>query len=301
MINNKLSLLALIVALVALALGAFHPAKDTSEKPNKETAYERVLRTQTLRCGYIPEVVNLTKDPNTGAIGGMDREITEALGKKLGLKVVWAEETGWATLVSGLNTARFDALCNAAWVSPNMSKEGYYSRPYYYQPLFTAVRLDDHRFDENLGNLDDEKISIASMDGDNPRFVAEEEFPKAKIYTLPDMAGDAAVLDSVAMGKADATFEDVNDFEVYNQHNPNKLKLVQFDKPLRVFPVAYVLPLGDEKFRAMINAAFDELIYGGQIEKILKRYEQYPNSFIPIERPHTTNAVNASPVQEAPK
>ncbi|MDR3425404.1 MAG: transporter substrate-binding domain-containing protein [Alphaproteobacteria bacterium] len=289
MTSDKTSLIALIAALAALAVAVLHPARTAGEKAAaRETAYERVIRTQTLRCGYIPTTPNfIYKDPNTGSLSGVDYEITEALGRKMGLKIVWAEETGWATMVPALNASRFDAVCNAAWVNPNVAKEAYYARPYYYQPTFVVVRANDNRFDKDRDALNAPEVSIASMDGDNPRFVAQEDFPKAKVYPLPDMAGDSMVMESVATGKADATFEDANDFGDYDKHNPNKLKLVQLDKPVRIYPVAFVLPMGDDKLRGMINAAFDEMIYSGQVDKIMQRYDLYPNSYIPIERPHT--------------
>ena len=293
--KNKTASFALIIALVALAITATHPTKNGEDKfAAKETAYERVVRTQTLRCGYIPFVPNLVKDPNTGSLSGIDYEITEALGKKLGIKIVWAEETGWATMVPGLKASKFDALCEAAWVSPAVAKEAYYARPYYYQPLLLVVRLDDHRFDASLDALNAPDISIASMDGDNQRFIAEEDFPKAKVYPLPDMAGDAMVLESVASGKADATFMDAADFGYYNEHNPNKIRQTQLANPVRIYPVGFVLPMGDDRLRGMINAAFDELIYSGQVEKILKRYEKYPNNFVPVERPHTLGGAEPS-------
>ncbi len=283
--------LALGLALIALGVVLFGSPKGAEEKAStRETAYARVVRTQTLRCGYIPFVPNLVKDLNTGAISGLDHDITEALGKKLGLKIVWEKESGWGTMVSDLQTRKFDALCNADWVSPNVAKEALYTRPYYYQPLFVVAQATDKRFDDSLEALNDAKIRIASMDGDNPRFVAEEDFPKAQIYTLPDMAGESMVLESVGTRKADVTFVDAANFADYDQHNPGKVKLVQLDHPVRIFPVAFVLAGGEDRLRSMLDAALDELIYSGQVDKLLKRYETYPNSFIPVERPHAGTA-----------
>ena len=147
------------------------------------------------------------------------------------------------------------------------------------------MRADDTRFDANLDALNDQSMSIASLDGDNPKFIAEEEFPKAKVYTLPDMSGMPMLMESVATGKADVTFSDAADFGDYNDHNPGKLKLTQIENPLRIFPLGFMLPMGDDRLRSMINVALEELIYSGQVDKLLMRYEKYPHSFIPVERP----------------
>lgn len=53
--------LLLALALLILALPA---AAETG----KESAYECVMRTGTLRCGYILLPPEMNKDPNTGAL-----------------------------------------------------------------------------------------------------------------------------------------------------------------------------------------------------------------------------------------
>lgn len=273
----------LVLAGVFLTLNKANGPKV--ESPVVESAHARVIRTQTLRCAYVPFIPNVVKDPNTGTLGGLDVELTEALGKKLGLKIVWAEEVGWGTATAGLKAGRYDAVCNGAWYLPPESKEAFFSRPYFFQPLFTVVRADDARFDANLDAVNDSSVSIASMDGDNPKFIAEEEFPKARVYTLPDMSGMSMVLESVATRKADVTFADASSIGDFNDHNPGKLKIIHPHNPLRIFPVGFILPLGDESLRSMIDVALDELIYSGQVERLIKKYEKYPNTFIPVQRP----------------
>ncbi|MDX2028484.1 MAG: transporter substrate-binding domain-containing protein [Alphaproteobacteria bacterium] len=276
-------------ALISVAtFSVMHSRSPEGKAP--ETAYSRALKTQTIRCGYVPFPPNFVKDPNTGKISGLDYDITEALGRKLGMKIVWAEETGWGTAVAGLDTGRFDALCNAYWINPSTGRQAYFARPYYYQPLFVVTRAKDARFNRSREAINDSGVKIASMDGDNPKFIAEEDFPKAQIFTLPDMAGMGMVFESVATGKADLTFASANDFGEYNEHNRGKLKLVLIDQPVRIYPAGFILPLGDDKFRSMIDTAMDELIYSGQVDAIVKRYAKYPHGFIGIERPRTLNS-----------
>jgi polar amino acid transport system substrate-binding protein len=290
--NVLFILFVLLLSIIASITTIYIYPSVKSPISKSETAYERIIRTQSIQCGYVPFVPNVMKDPNTGQISGMDYEITEALGHKLGVKIVWTDEVGWATVVPGLKTGKYDAVCNADWVNPTEGREAYFSRPYYFQPLFVVTRADDTRFDKDIDAINDAGIKIASMDGDNPRFIAEEDFPKAQVFTLPDMSGMPQVFESVATGKADITFSDAYSLGDYVEHNPGKLKLTQLDHPVRIYPVGFVLPMGDERLRAMINTAMDELIYSGQIDKILKRYEKYPYSFISVERPHSLEHIN---------
>lgn len=290
--KNTSPVISAVLLSVIASIAAVHflnPAPQSATKT--ETAYERVIRTQTIRCGYIPFVPNLVKDPNTGQMSGMDYEIAESLGHKLGVKIIWAEEVGWATVVPGLKAGKYDALCNADWVNPTEGREAYFSHPYYYQPLFVVTRANDVRFDKDVNTLNNAMIKIASMDGDNPKFIAEEDFPKAQIFTLPDMTGMPMIFETVATGKADTTFADAYSLGDYMDHNPGKLKMTQIDHPVRIYPVGFVLPMGDDKLRAMINTALDELIYSGQVDKILRHYEKYPYSFISVERPRVMEKI----------
>ena len=289
--RNPISFALLLSALAGAATSMLTTRMADNAPVQRETAYERVIRTQTLRCGYVTFVPNLIKDPNTGIMSGVDYDIAEALGRKLGMKIDWAEEVGWATVVPGLKVGKYDALCSGNWINPKLGQQAYFSRPYYYQGAFVVVRADDVRFDKDVTAINKPDVRVASLDGDNPKFIAEEDFPKAQIFTLPDMAGEPMVMESVALRKADVTFMDAYNFGTYDDHNRGKLKLTQLDHPVRLYPAGYVLPAGDDRLRAMINTALDEMIYSGQMEKILQRYAKYPYSFTPIERPKLTASV----------
>ncbi len=275
--------LALVISIIALVL-VLHAQPQLSPTKN-DSAYERILSTQTLRCGYVIFTPNVLKNPNTNALYGVDVDIVEALAKKLDLKVDWVEEVSFGTAVAGLKAGRYDVLCSGDWIDPHQGKEAFFSRPNYFQPMFTVVRANDHRFDASLDKINDPNIKISALDNDDPMMVAHEDFPKADIFALTDQAAFGMVMESVATNKADVTFSDAASFGDYDAHNSGKLKLIHTTEPVRIYPVGYMLPMGDVRLKAMIDSALDELIYSGQIDKILARYEKYPNSFILIDRP----------------
>jgi len=285
--KNALLVIVLLALSAVVSFTTVRAVNKPAASAKTESTYERVMRTQMIRCGYVVFSYGIIKDPNTGAMSGLDYEVTETLGRKLNLKIEWVEEVGWGTAISGLNTGRYDAVCNAAWVNPTQGREAYFSRPYLYQPLFVVTRANDTRFDQDMGAIDNPAIQIGSMDGDDPQFIAQEDFPKAHVYNIPAMSGVPMVFEAVSDGKADLTFSDPYEFGDYNAHNQGKLKMTQTANPVRIYPAGYIMPMGDDKFRAMIDTALDEIIYSGQMDKILARYAKYPYSFIPVERPKT--------------
>jgi ABC-type amino acid transport substrate-binding protein len=65
----------------------------------KESAFDRILRTQTIRCGYVVYPPSIIKDPNTGRLSGIFYDITEKMGERLNLKIEWTEEVVFPTMI----------------------------------------------------------------------------------------------------------------------------------------------------------------------------------------------------------
>lgn len=68
-----------------------------SPAAHAESVYERVIKSGTLKCGYIPYPPAMIVDPNTGEKSGIFYEFMNEVGKRLSLKVEWVQESGWGT------------------------------------------------------------------------------------------------------------------------------------------------------------------------------------------------------------
>jgi len=47
--------------------------------------------------------------------------------------------------------------------------------------------------------------------------------------------------------------------------------------------------MGEDKFKAMIDVAIDELVFEGTIDRILKKYETVPSQFLRVTLPYKMN------------
>ena len=144
--------IVVLLALIAGFIGAtLNHGKNHSINEKKETAYERVMRTGTIRCGYAlwpPNILN--KDPNTGKLFGALYDITEKAAANLSLKVVWAEETGWGTWPEGLNSGRFDVFCSTGWhIAATGRSVRFVPTPIFYNPVYGYARINDMRFNDD--------------------------------------------------------------------------------------------------------------------------------------------------------
>jgi ABC-type amino acid transport substrate-binding protein len=242
-----------------------------------ESTYQRVVRTGVIRCGYASWAPFISKDPNSGAIVGFNHDIFEAIGKELGLKVEWTEEVGFGNYIEGLNTNRYDMMCQTVWPDPGRFKNATLTLPVHYHKVYVVARANDERFDRDYEKLNDASFVAAAIDADITQSIAQVDFPKAKIDALPQNADAGQLFMEVADGKADATFVDYGFFQDYDKKNPGKLKTV--GSLLHVYGSVFSMKAGEMDMKNLIDSAIVSLTNKGVIANILSRVD--PNSIPP--------------------
>ena len=215
MMNNKVAVMALVVALIALGIVLFQPTYE-EHLANKETTFARVMRTRTLRCGYAVWSPVLYKDVKTGEIRGIAHDVMEAVGKKLDLKIEWAEETSWGTLVEGLATNRYDATCVVLAQLSARAKVISFSVPVFFASQYMIVRNDDARFKKNA-DVNDPSHSLVVLEGEAASLVVKQKYPKAAIRALPQNTDYTLIFQELETKKADVAIMELAAFKEYEK------------------------------------------------------------------------------------
>ncbi|NTU76509.1 MAG: amino acid ABC transporter substrate-binding protein [Alphaproteobacteria bacterium] len=280
--------MALVFTCVLLALSACKPSETAPNdaSPSSDAAYDRVLSSGTLRCGYILYPPNLMRDPATGDFSGIFYDLTQDLARRLNFKVEWVEEVSWATYIEGLKLHRYDAMCSGAWSSAAEGRMVGYSRPIFYSPYYVYVRSDDMRFDDDLNKLNDQGVVFSVGDGRMGSIIASADFPRAKQYSIPQASDDSQMIMNLTTLKGDATLLEPYSASLFLKSNPGTLRPLRFGNPVRVFPTRYILPLGDTKMQNMFDSALEEMMNSGVIDPIITRYELFPGSFLRVAKPY---------------
>ncbi|MFA6280080.1 MAG: transporter substrate-binding domain-containing protein [Bdellovibrionales bacterium] len=274
-----------ILLAVVIALGiqnfALRPATTTTAAP-KESAYERVIRTNTLRCGYVVWPPFIAKDPTTGIMSGLFYDYMAALGTALHIKIEWAEETGTGDFPVALETGRIDAECVSVWPNASRARQVDFTNPIYFIAQDIYVRAEDKRFDNDIKTINDPSVTIIAIDGEVGGMVATNDFPKAKMLQLSQMTAPSDAFMSLITKKADVFITDRATAKMFMDHNPRKIRRVLAQAPLRVFGNTIALAQGQDKLRRMLNTATQELLDSGQIENILYRYKDGADSLLHV-------------------
>ena len=198
------------VAVIVFALGHFfyaHPeeraaAGVSKDGAQKESVYDRVMRTKTIRCGYFIRPGFLMKDVNSGELSGIAHDYAEELAKSLSLKIEWAAEIGGGDIATALDGGRIDAFCSAVWPTSARARAMDFVAPIATTPLLILLRADDNRF-ARYDDLNDPKLKASYVDGTTMALVTMQRFDKVQAVSLPQLSALSEPLFELAGGKAD--------------------------------------------------------------------------------------------------
>jgi len=259
-----------------------------SALPHKETSFERVLRTGTIRCGYEYWDSGIMQDPASGKLHGTWVDILEEIGKVAALKIEWAEHVGWGDVGAALKSGKIDAMCAGMWQSTEKAKEMAFSLPLAYQSIEAFARADETRFDKDLSRINSEDVNIVVIDADTSDFLAREDFPKAKRTSLSQLNGtDAEQFLALATNKADVTFDTPGLWRQFDKANPGKVRRVAPGHDLRVFGMSVVVDNDDPRFVEMLDVAAQEIVNSGSVDRILAKTDaDYPDMYLKTVKPY---------------
>ena len=273
--------LALIVLGIVIALAAvrFEPHK-TESTAKIEPAYDRVMKTRTIRCGWVNYPPATYKDPNTGQLQGIFVDVMDNVGKQLDMKIDWSFETTWASFYEDIRTQKFDVACTAAWLlSSGEILSGEFTTPLYYSQIGAWARKGDTRFDNHIEAVNSPDITITGTDGSYAQQLAAKKFPLAKNFSAPANAEYITGLMNVAYGKADVTFIENWLASNYLQKNPDTVRQVIVAKPLDTRPNVMMVNKGEFDLLSMLNYALLNVQLTGEMDRILDKYENQPGVF----------------------
>ena len=238
----------------------------------KETAYERVMRIRTLRCGYVVYPPMLEKDANTGKFSGIGYDIVTRIGEVANLKIEWAVETNWPTYPQDLEDNKFDAMCTLDFFPPILVGRVEPTQPLFLTTMGVYKRAGEARFPEGFRAFDDPAIKLSAMDGSISMILRNSDYPKAQLFSIPAGSDYSTILENVASGKADVAFVERAVANRYIKSNPGKIEDVTGPVPLVSYP--YILPVrhGDVQLASLFSQAIFLMQLKGEIEKSLTQH-----------------------------
>lgn len=268
---NKTSWIVVGLAIIAIILSLFSLVGKGGSGVGSGSVLDKVVSSGTLRAGYIVYPPYIFKDPKTGELSGIFYDITNAVGKQLGVKVDWVEEAGYGTIATSLEAGRYDVYAGI-WPNVPRSKVITFTAPAYYDAVYAYARTADHRFDNNLNSINVPGVKISTIDGELGDNIAKETFPNAERVSLPQTAPFDQLSLQVISNKADITFLSPTPANLFLKSNPGTIRRVS-ETPVRVYGSTLGVKLGETGLRDALSVAINELVNMGVVNKVLGQYD----------------------------
>lgn len=217
----------------------------------KPSVYDRVVKTKTLRCGYLMWEPYLMKDLKTGEMSGVTYDYINAVAARSGIKVDWSVDVTPDQIVPSLTTGKADMFCIPCSPVPEFEKQldfigGFGKLPYF---VYTA---NDKKWDEATLKT----ARFTTVDGYIPMVETPKAFPDAKISSLPQTTSAGELYDQIKFGKTDAILNEHLSASLYMKNNPGVIRRFS-DEPIVLKPMSFPAPKGDVKWKEFVNREFD--------------------------------------------
>lgn len=263
--------LLLPLLLITLSLPAW--AGDS-----KESAFDRVMRTGVMRCGYyvFPPVVY--KDPNTSKLSGLSIDYMEKIAKRANLKIEWATEITWANWVEELRAGRYDVACTPMWPDAPQFKVVTFSKPLFFSGIYPLGLNDNEKLVKaDRKRLNQKDITILTQEGNYTDSLAREIFPDATFYTLPTSASGGEYYQNILSKKADIVLTDRNALNQFEKTNGKVMRFIDDKHPVKLQSFNLAVLKGERDLMDFINQSIDEMQYNGDTDRLLRKWEAEPD------------------------
>lgn len=281
---------ALIFASVILSIGIIHffgvasPSQTSGNDSSKmkESVYERVLRTKTLRCGYFVEPPITMRDENKDTFSGIAPDLVRIIAKELDIQIEWAEQLNFATFQQDLNNNRYDMVCGGIFILPRAGLTDY-SNPYLFVSANGYVKKGNNRFQgKAIDDLNTPEITISGLDGEGATYSASKRLPDANMVVLPQLSNISDMLLEVSTGKTDIAFVLPSVFADFNKNNPDKLQRAGLKEPIDTYAVSFAVPRNEYAFKSLINNMLTQLQTSGELERVVRKHDQKGHFTVPF-------------------
>lgn len=261
-------LVAIISGLIGGYIATSFKVSDLQQaKEHKETTFERVVRTNTLRCGFAAAPPMIYKDNHTGEILGGYAKIAEKMASLLELKLEWVAEVGFADFAEGLKTGRYDAFCGVLSQAPQRSRVVRFTDPIAYYPFEVYVRKGDKRF-QSIAAMNKPDVKVGTIDGEVFQIITRKHLPDAQEMSLPNMSPDSQLFLDLIDGKVDVLIHSPVMYEEFEANNGDKLDK-PFAKPIELYPVGFAVAPEEHEMAEMFNTALRSMHILGDVDELL--------------------------------
>jgi ABC-type amino acid transport substrate-binding protein len=265
---GAIAVIAIIVAIFAVMKA---PSNANVVTATEKTTFEKVMEKDEITLCYAVWPPSVTKDPNTGELSGFMIDIVNEMATDAQLKVNYVEST-WGGFPADLNSGKCDAAIAAIYPTIGRSTAVSFTRPFLFAGNSGVVRADDDRF-KTIDDLNNEKATIAVVQGEYGHIYAQKYLTKAKLLVLDKSSDNTAPLVAVSSKQADAGLIMASTVTDYVKLHP-EVKDMFAGEPYSTVPVAWATRSKDQELLNFLDNAISYMKSTGTLDAMASKYAQ---------------------------
>ncbi|GAB3630370.1 ArtI protein [Pandoraea terrae] len=260
------------IAAAVLAAGAIagaHAQSVTASNPAGQASsrIDDIVKAGVLRVCTTGDYKPYTYLRADGQFEGIDIDLAHSLAKSLGVRAEWVK-TSWPKLMDDFTAGKCDLAVGGVSVTLDRARRAYFSRVVMVDGKSPIVRCADVAKYQTLADLNRPSTrAIVNPGGTNERF-ARQFMPNATLTVYPD---NVTIFQQIAAGRADVMVTDSSETLLQHKLNPT-LCPVNPDKPLQFGEKAYLLPRGDDAFKAYVDQWLHLAQQTGEYQAIVDKW-----------------------------
>ncbi|MBT0570371.1 transporter substrate-binding domain-containing protein [Curvibacter sp. CHRR-16] len=247
-------------------MGGAHAQSAAPAADAKASRLDAVIKAGRIRVCSPGDYKPFSLQRPDGGFEGLDLDLIGAAAKALGVEVEMVKTT-WSTLLKD-TAEKCDVGIGGISVSLERQKQAYFTSAYMVNGKAPITRCENVKRFQTVADIDKPGVTvIENPGGSNERF-ARANFKQAKIVIFND---NVTIFDEILKGNADVMISESVETVVQQSLRPG-LCAVNPDKPLQYGEMAWLLPRGDEVFKAWMDQWLHLAKATGEYDRIVGRW-----------------------------
>ena len=202
-----------------------------------------------------------------GTYEGLDIDMVQAAAKSLGVQVEMVK-TAWPKLMDDF-VDKCDIGVGGISVSTDRAKRAGFSNAYMINGKAPITRCENVAKYQTVADINKPSVTvITNPGGSNERFV-RANLPLAKVVVYND---NVTIFDEILKGHADVMISESVETLTQQKLHPGQLCAVNPEQPLQYGEMGWLLPRGDEAFKAWVDTWLHLSKASGDFDRTLARW-----------------------------
>ncbi|MDA8048493.1 MAG: transporter substrate-binding domain-containing protein [Rhodospirillales bacterium] len=262
----------------AVALGAGFAAALTPQQALAQavengipanSVLAKVGRGSALQVGFAQTPLWFYRDPKTGRLHGVYKDLVDILAGELRVKVAW-HEVSFGNLTLGLRKGDFDLFGSSAVYTVPRALVADYIGPLWSKGELVIVRKDNAAKYVTIADLNQPGVIFSVAAGSSEQDTMPKLFPKAKFIAV---AGPIALgAEPVRTGRATAFVVGDSDALAFAKKNASWAHVVDPSHPFGKRPNTWMIRYGDAAWTNFLNMWAQFVTVHGTVKQLYDKY-----------------------------